>query len=506
MDSNAKKVLWFTILVYLLMVAVSTRLLVLKREALQFHTRDYNYFIEQAARLTDPQMSKRFALNIEGYNFLGFRGVEGVKNLYHAIHAEYFRYTYVLLYAIFHSTLPIYIFYCLVFFLPILYFAFIAAVKGGAVWLQALLFCLLYALFPATPNAVVADLRPRILLSAAWCLAILAVYFDRPLPEKLLFFALLLGIREEGIVLGAFVIILNFLHLRGKPSRWKQALILLAMDIAALAAFLVFMAWGGFDRGGRFNPENLVNRMLGVFLPLTLGGALLAALLLWAFFKHRDQFNKLLILSVYFASILVSSVQLMRERWLAQNQEGALETPLLRTLLDVAANPLTGLPLYVSLLLLVLLLDVAANSHRKFLAAFLSLLCLVFAVATLATFPRQVATWQQDLPQARLVWDFVSSHNRLQTYVLLDYNTYQAFYNYENILVYNRLPAWLVSSEKRYYPENIPVLVRHIRRRMDYAVIAQDSLQNVLMLARLSGIPTIQLAANPSYVILKFGQ
>jgi hypothetical protein len=196
----------FVLAVFGLMVLVSSICLTLKRDALQFHTRDYNYFIEQAARLADPQMTKRFTLNIEGYNFLGQQGIEGVKSLYHAIHTEYFRYTYAVLYGIFHRTEPIFIFYSILFFLPILYFALIAFYEGGNVWKQAFFFTLLYVLFPATLNTVTTDLRPRMLFVPAWIMVSLAIYFHRPFIEKLIFFVLLLSIREETILLGGIIV------------------------------------------------------------------------------------------------------------------------------------------------------------------------------------------------------------------------------------------------------------------------------------------------------------
>src|SRR5512147_669453 len=99
------KILLADLVIYLAAVAASVALNELKRESLQFHTRDFPYFIEQAARLADPRLSNRFALNIDGNNFLGLQGPEGVKGVYQAIHAEYFRYTYTLLYALFHSVL-----------------------------------------------------------------------------------------------------------------------------------------------------------------------------------------------------------------------------------------------------------------------------------------------------------------------------------------------------------------------------------------------------------------
>ena len=51
---NRKNTLALMIILFLLAVAFSVSMLTLKRDALQFHTRDYPYFVEQAARLTDP--------------------------------------------------------------------------------------------------------------------------------------------------------------------------------------------------------------------------------------------------------------------------------------------------------------------------------------------------------------------------------------------------------------------------------------------------------------------
>ena len=134
MGRAGRNVFLFALLFYLLMVAASAYVFALKRDALRFHPRDYNYFIEQAARLADPKLSNRFALNINGYNFLGMSGIEGVKGVYGAIHAEWFRYSYTAVYWLFHSTLAVYIYYALVFFAPILYFAFLQRRQPGGGW------------------------------------------------------------------------------------------------------------------------------------------------------------------------------------------------------------------------------------------------------------------------------------------------------------------------------------------------------------------------------------
>ena len=89
--THSKKAFLAVLAVHLVVVAGSVLLLTIKRDSLQFYARDYTYFIEQAARLADPRLSNRFTLNIEGNNFLGLQGTEGVSTIYQAIHAEYFR-------------------------------------------------------------------------------------------------------------------------------------------------------------------------------------------------------------------------------------------------------------------------------------------------------------------------------------------------------------------------------------------------------------------------------
>ena len=97
-----------------------------------------------------------------------------------------------------------------------------------------------------------------------------------------------------------------------------------------------------------------------------------------------------------------------------------------------------------------------------------------------------------------------AEHDRYLTNVLVDDLTYQAFYDVENTLVYNRLPIWIVDSENRYFPANKPFLVKLIQQRMEYAVIGQESLENVREVAREAGVPVSVVASNDRYVVLKF--
>jgi hypothetical protein len=281
----------------------------------------------------------------------------------------------------------------------------------------------------------------------------------------------------------------------------------LILDITALVVFLAFMAWGDFDRVDiLYDPRNILTSLQRFYLPLMLGGTGLLMLIGWFYFKRRPQFKNVLLLFIYLAAILLASVQLVR--WLPawyQQQSSLAQVAPKEIYFEIIANPLNALPLYMGLLLLIFWWDYTRGLGRKILVAALVVFCVVFAATSLITSQKQITAWKQNLSSTRLVWEFVHSHDRLQTDVLLDYETYQAFYNFENILVYNRLPLWLALPDKRFYPANKDALVRHIRRRMEYSVVSQTSLKDILELAQLAGVSVTEVASNERYVVLKFG-
>ena len=497
------KILLIAIVLYLAAVAGSVALNELKSASLQFHTRDYNYFIEQAAKLADPRLTNRFALNVDGNNFIGLQGTEGVKSMFQAIHTEYFRYTYTVLYAVFHSVLPIYIFYCALFFLPLIYLAFLLRSTPGA-WKQVGFYLALFLLFPGLASSVTEDLRSRMLFVCAWTLMVLAIYYRRPFIEKLLFFGFLLFLREEGIILGIVLMVLDFIRTR----RWKQSLVYLGLDVAALAAFIAFMLWGGYTRiDAAYNPLDILAGLLAnrpILWAVMVVAALVAAVGVWTWLRRRDSFANFLLLLTYGVGIAMTGFPALRTDMALLSQPGA-SGPL--TLMEGAGRVLgeqtNWLPYYVILLLLILLLDFTRGRWRAFLQGFLVTLGVASIALTLALVPAQLAGWSRQVEPARLVWDFKSSIDRYTTQVLVDYNTYQAFYDVENVIVYNRLPLWMVYPGDRFYPDNKIFLAGLIRSRIQYAVIARTSLSNVSELVSMAGLQATQVASNAEYVVLK---
>jgi hypothetical protein len=171
---------------------------------------------------------------------------------------------------------------------------------------------------------------------------------------------------------------------------------------------------------------------------------------------------------------------------------------------EIITGAQNSLTFYILILLFILLLDFIPGRGRAFLAGSLGALCIFFAALSVYNIAPQISAWSQALAPARLVWEFKAGMDPYQANLLLDYDTYQAFYDFENIAVYNRLPLWMVEPEERFYPDNKDFLARLIRDRMQYAVISQESLANLRELAVMAGLPVGVVAANQRYVVLQF--
>jgi hypothetical protein len=503
-----KRLLLLVTLVYLLLAGIATSALAIKRDSLSFHARDYSYFIEQAARLADPRLSDRLALNLEGFNFIGLRGTEGALSIYHAIHAEYFRYTYSLLYFLTASTTVIYLFYSLIFFFPLLYFALLPHPRREE-WQPALLLGLLYVLVPAALPSMTYDLRPRMLFIPAWTLLALAIAYRRPFGEKLLFALCLVAIREEGMVFVLAGAMFNFVRMSFpagvQRGRWTQMLVLSVLCAAGMAAFLAFMNWGGYQRiDGSADPiaalVALWNSGVGPLLAIAAGLGLAGAAV-WAARQPARRPTLALVLAYGIPAGLVG-FQALRDImgwWAAQNGAASLWDLWAHTL----SAPQSSLALYVLVVGLFLGWAGCAGRARRALTWGLAGLCALFALTTLFTLPVQVQSWLAARQPAQLVWDFKAGMDPYATRVLVDYDTYQAFYNVEHVYVYNRLPLWLVDAEDRYYPANKLFLAKLLRDEVGYAVIARGSEANVLEVAQMAGLAPEEIAANEGYVVLK---
>jgi hypothetical protein len=496
----------FFVMLYLAAVGFSTFCLTQKRDALQFHPRDYNYFIEQAARLADRKLANQFTVNIDGHNFLGIEGTEGVTNLFQAIHTEFFRYSYVALYFLTQSTLVIYIFYCLIFFLPILYYALIASRSSPGTWVPAVLFALLYVLTPAMINAVTFDIRPRILFITAWSLLSLAIVYQRPFREKLALFIFLFCIREEAVLLGAILIAFNYFAMGPVPGRLKQTLIFLGLDLATAVMFFGAMVSFGYTQiAGIYDPGTFVSSLsLGAWVIALVSGAAVIFVTVWIWRKRRDWFQRWMMALTYASALLLTGLSEYRDIALwAETVQLTGSVSIADVFLKLLTEANSSLVLYIAFIPLVLSWKYVRPRAHRVLAISAAILCVFFAMVSVPTIVGNLNNWNQAAGPARLIWDFKAGIDRYQTNVLLDYDTLQAFFDVDKIAVYNRMPLWMVSRDDQYYPRNKQFLAKVIKERVQFVVISQKSLSNMTELFSLAGVSASQVAANQEYVVLK---
>jgi len=271
------------------------------------------------------------------------------------------------------------------------------------------------------------------------------------------------------------------------------------------------MYWGGYRQiDSQYNPLNVFNILFrSPILVLIL--ALLIAVAVVVFIRISRQPERLngALFWLGYASIFgLTGAQFLRDftfwygRALAQQPVSAL---------DIYQYTLTGDTFYTMYVVSIALLPLAgaaiAQRWRKPLLFAEGLLaCLMIATAVI-NLPPQVDAWRTRIPPARLVWDFKAQHDRYHTRILVDFNTYQAFYNVENVLVYNRVPVWMVGPNHlrdRFYPQDKDLVAKAIAGGIEYAVIGRESLADVQELAQLSGRQALEIASNDTYLILQF--
>ncbi len=286
-----------------------------------------------------------------------------------------------------------------------------------------------------------------------------------------------------------------------------QTAVFLAIDLLALIAFLAFMRWGGYTRvDNNFNPLTYLQLILSQYLVFILVFAVLLGLWLWfSRKKNRKQFRNIIYLLCYSVAIGMAGFQWLRDTfgWFdVQSQEAV--TSSYELLIMAVADYSTALVFYFLILLVVILWEFTRDASRRLLITVYSLLIVFSMVITLNHYPAKVMGWRENVISARLVWDFTAAHDRYDTRVMLDYDTYQAFYNYDKVIVYNRLPVWDAHPENRFYPKNKDSLVKQIQSGIEYAVISRESLADILELASAAGVLANEIASNQRYIILEF--
>ncbi len=470
----------------------------LKRLALAYDPIDYSFYAQFAAKLLDPQLSKSFSAQPDGYNFLGTYGTEGMYSFHQSLHLEPVKYLYALVFSIWKTPLAIYILIAIFYFLPALYLLAIHKIEqpGDAAFI--LLFTLSYVTFPSVLATVAYDLRPRILFAPFLTLSVLSVLYRRPFIEKLICISLLFLAREEAVLFAVVIIAMNLFSAgdRRRALMETGAFVLLCCGYVLLMG--MYFKWTGYGIGSSSLSESLPS--LSPYLVTSIG--LLISIAAVGIFLWKQ--NKLKLHSLFqllaFASIAIPlSVQLKTEvdKWKLTGGN----------LLQIAAQRFLFSEKVILYFIVILLAAamlwrlIGAPQKRKAFhqvwAGLVGLLLITSLIRNVGLFQ----LYQNQISNADVVFKTAQSANPYQTRVLTDEKTYQAFYNYEHAILYSRLP-WSLAQEQRFFPENLPILLP-LLPEVEFIVISRNSNKDVLAFLATENIRFSVVDENEDYSVLK---
>ncbi|MEK6221751.1 MAG: hypothetical protein N2D54_05845, partial [Chloroflexota bacterium] len=103
----------------------------------------------------------------------------------------------------------------------------------------------------------------------------------------------------------------------------------------------------------------------------------------------------------------------------------------------------------------------------------------------------------------RPIFTLRETTNKIKTSILTDYATYNAFYDYENVFIYQRLPWFLLQGDERFFPDNREVLDRLLQTKIEYLAISKTSEKTLSPLLKELKISTIVIDETENFVTYK---
>ena len=439
---------------YVVGVAIGLVYNVGKHRSLEFEAVDFDFYMQFAAKAFDPSSTGRYAVNPEGRNIYGLADVEGQRGLHQTLHFEPVKYVYAALYGWTGSPIALFIFIAVCYFAPLLYLALIATGASTRENIFVLLVGLAYVLYPSTPRMVSFDLRPRIFVIPALVVLILAIIYARPMSEKMLWFILFLLAREEAVVLAPLLLALDYLRGRMNDQRTRVVPFVLIWA-TAVAAVVLYYRWTGYARDPVGNP--------------------------WTSYVPEH-------------AVAIWTVQFAPQE--------SVPSRVGRVVHDILLAP--DFTILFVIVLLGLLAARRRIAPRPWTMRVLGLVVAACAAIQLVVGLRDLPRYRTAARQAHPVFDLRRTTDRLRTAILTDYKTSQAFNDYENLLVYERLPWFAVGARtERFYPHNAPLVRAALSTNVEYVVVRNSHLPAVTALMTDARVESRTVRQNRDYTILR---
>jgi hypothetical protein len=454
------------ILLFGLMVTLAVLMNQTNLESLSFHTKDFPYYLQFGLKWLDPHYTPRMSINPNGINFLGFYGPEATTSIHQAIHFEPIKYVDALVLGLSRRVSLLFGWRALLTFLPLLYLSLIIPTRPRAErgwWL--VVFVILVTLPPTLAN-VAYDLRPFQIIAPFLCCGIFAIGLRRPRWEHLLWLNALFLIREEALLVGAGLVAYAWWQERDDAEIPKGAKGMALCWVLWASVIFLYYGWSGFPNrylipvaeNTSFYPVNLI-----ALIPV----AMAVVLLLFVLLQQRKGL---------LAPLLVPTLLLFPVAWQLWTSFKDDETHDILNALLFSPQPYLFYLIFVSILIV---MGVEFGQPlRRWLMVVLAGIAIASLVVTLSHEESPFREWQEaqeDIVDTSAVRALRSQTNPYETTILTDESTYQAFYDYENVLLYDYLPWYLAQGEARFYPQNAATLHAVCASNVAYIVVEESS-------------------------------
>ncbi|MBU6214865.1 hypothetical protein KGM48_03445 [Patescibacteria group bacterium] len=449
---------------------------------------DYSYFLQFTVRAFDPSIVPIISINPPqpGRDLTFMEGADSGSGIWQWVHFEPIKIGSALLYTLTHSISASFGFYVVLFFLPLLYGAFLLLkrVAHDDILTVALI---ALATYPSSLLYATGNLRPFFVLPSLFVCFALSMAYRRPLAEKILFFSLFLLVREEALVLSAAILIWEFLRNRREGQSNKSTFILFCIWLGWLTVTVLYF----FNTGYTMHPP----LPFSVLIPAALAclGALIA--LLWWFWREGARAWPF-VPEVFFGLITIIPVSI------ASGFSDTLQLSPLRIIYGRY-----GLTLFS--ILVVLFILYVCGRRQAFLVRKLGMLffilCIGFGVASelvphASSVLAYMARWDARAQDEAFVYRVAASIPK-STPVLLDTMTMVAFYDHDYTYAYDLLPYRLHDNiYGRDYPANLGELRTFIQSgNIPYAVLMNSDAGPLLELLQQSGRDVVLVEKNKTF-------
>jgi hypothetical protein len=482
------------------------------------HFRDLGFFLEFPVKILDPELTKLYNFTPGGKNFLGLTGSEGEYGFHKTVHFSPIKYSYILIYNFFPSPIALFAYFSSLFFLPILYLPLIHSGKNKLETALLIGFVLLFVTAPNILHSSTGEIRPRILYSAFIPLAFLAIHYKRPQFERVLFFIGLLAIREEGIVFGLILIIYSLIHLSEDEGRKKTLQIFGFIYVINLA--VVYWYFFVFSNLTYSEEDSIIALLSGrptLMTGFVIAGIIYAGITIvsWRMstanktYRLGDKFElnklapKLLSVFVFSAFFFPLTVTGFSEVLKSKPDEKTI-TIISETVRHLFTHYSFSIIYIFLLILFVLIWDgVASQKNKKLLLLFLAI-GLVFSLFFFVQAHPNLLEYYRANPKEQpinILLDLRERTDPYETSILVGYQVYNVFYDYNNVYIYQQLPVDIARGLRRLFPKNTELLTELIDNEIDYIAINKTDLIHLQPIINVSQIEVSVVGENERVIV-----